>query len=146
MRYQVKPRSAFLFVLCSLTILNTPKIGYLSLILPYPRLPRDGIRVSTCNTFGHVQQPWYFFPLSQAFIYFQVPSESISFLPCLCPFIFQFLSSAAINSTTPVKYNSAIQLYLLSKAALRYHQSEMRFYSLLLILEQVILGEKPHRP
>lgn len=68
------------------------------------------------------------------------------FFPCLYLLIFQFLSSTAINNTMPVKCNSETQLYLFCKVALPYHQSEMRFCNLLLILEQVILWEKPHGP
>lgn len=70
---------------------------------------------------------WFSSLPHQFLIYFHISSESTSFLACLYLLIFQFLSSAAINSTVPVKYNSAMQLYLLCKAALRYYQSEIRF-------------------
>lgn len=86
-----------------------------------------GFLYATCLAIWNTLGIWYSSLPHQFFIYFQISSESISFLPCLYLLFFQFLSSAAINGTMPVKYNSAMQLYLLCKAALRYHQSEMRF-------------------
>lgn len=117
--------------------------------MPFQRLPRDGTRISVCHVLIHTSRTTLgdeFLCASSIPHLFSNLAWKHLFFSCLYLLIFQFLSSTAINSTMPVKCNSEMQLYLFCKAALTYHQSEMRSCNWLLILEQVILWEKPHRP